>query len=126
MNIPEDIVEKAAQKLWALIPQCAVCKFDETDGCETCKEEAASLARAALSAAAPYLMSREVVTTVAELESLELPDGSVLIDARGNPWKLVWDDEVVDYWITTGSEWGHANTDMPLPATILYTPKEAL
>ena len=89
VNIPEEIVEKAAEALhqytWPGADWCGNLAVEE-------REIYRAKARAALSAAAPYLMAREVVSTIADVDAL--PIGCVVLETKnstgGNAPRMRW------------------------------------
>lgn len=129
MNIPEKALQAARSALSdegltddGGNPHSWRCEHpDLYPGYCTCVED---LARAALSAAAPHLIAREVVTTVAEVDAL--PIGCVVLDDDRTVWTKAGDEEL-DWWERATDEMGYGNSDVELPAVVLYDPtKEAL
>jgi hypothetical protein len=76
-------------------------------------------ARAAIEAAAPYLMARCTITTIDELDALL--EGAMVRTYAGFYLKEAL-RHGVSTWVTTNEQYYFKTDDIPLPATVIYNP----
>jgi hypothetical protein len=103
MEIPDEAVEAVTKVLYGALGGIIV----------------PDLARAALEAAAPYLMARCTITTIDELDALL--EGAMVRTYAGFYLKEAL-RHGVSTWVTTNEQYYFKTDDIPLPATVIYNP----
>jgi hypothetical protein len=113
MEIPDEAVEAAAKAIMGCTDNVWVVQTPRVQ--ESAREDA----RAAIEAAAPYLMARCTITTIDELDALL--EGAMVRTYAGFYLKEAL-RHGVSTWVTTNEQYYFKTDDIPLPATVIYNP----